>query len=108
MKDEDLICIGYIPKEHNMTSLILAKYDSENQLRIVTHVTLGVSRQKMIQGGVRESSCPFTQVPDGHKDAIWLEPVVCTVEYMPSDKEGYRQAVFKGFRDDKLPDECFI
>lgn len=32
--------------------------------------------------------------------------MVCTVEYMPSVKEGMRQAVFKGIRDDKLPEEC--
>lgn len=60
----------------------------------------------MIQAGVREGKCPLNQVPADHKDAIWLEPIVCTIEYMPSDKEGYRQAVFKGFRDDKLPEEC--
>ena len=46
MKDEDLICIGYIPKEHGMTSLIVAKYDADGQLIIVTHVTHGISRQK--------------------------------------------------------------
>ena len=91
-----------------MTSLILAKYDSENQLSIVTHVTLGVNRQKIIQSGIREGFCPLTQVPDNHKDVFWLEPIVYTIEYMPSGKEGYRQAIFKGFRDDKMPKECFI
>lgn len=34
--------------------------------------------------------------------------MVCTVEYMPSEKEGMRQAVFKGIRDDKLPEECRV
>lgn len=106
MLDEDLICIGYIPKEHGITSLILAKYDNEGQLRIVTHVTLGVNQQKMQQAGVEEERCPFSQVPVGHEGAVWLRPMVCTIEYMPSERDGYRQAVFKGFRDDKLPEEC--
>lgn len=70
MLDEDLICVGYIPKEHEMTSLVLAKYDAEGHLRIVTPVTLGVNRQKMRQVGVVEGRCPFSQVPDGHEDAV--------------------------------------
>ena len=106
MLDEDLICIGYILKEHGMTSLVLAKYDIEGQLRIVTHVTLGVNRQKMGQAGVQEGNCPVSHVPEGHEEDVWVKPMVCTIEYMPSEKDGYRQAVFKCFRDDKLPDEC--
>lgn len=108
MKDEDFVCIGYIPKEQGMTSLVLAKYDDKGQLRIITHVTLGVSRMKMEQGGVREGNCPFAQMPDGHRNAVWLEPVTCTIEYMPSDGKGYRQPVFKGFREDKAPEDCRI
>lgn len=104
MKDEDLICIGYIPKEHGMTSLIMARYDVDSQLTIVTHVTLGVSRQKIQD--IPKAECPFVRVPYGHENAVWIQPVVCTIQYMPSDKEGFRQAVFKGFRDDKLPEEC--
>lgn len=106
MLDEDLICVGYIPKEHGMTSLVLAKYDAKGQLRIVTHVTLGVNRQKMRQAGVEEGRCTISQVPEGHEGAVWLKPMVCTIEYMPTEKERYRQAVLKGFRDDKLPSEC--
>ena len=108
MKDEDFVCIGYIPKEQGMTSLVLAKYDTENQLHVITHVTLGVTKRKMKEHGVREGECRLEQIPPGHSGAVWLEPVVCTIEYMPSDKEGYRQAVFKGFREDKLPEECCI
>lgn len=104
MQDEDLICIGYMPKEHGMTSLVLAKYDSENRLKIVTHATLGVSRQKIKD--IPEGACPLDRVPDGYHATIWLKPIVCTIEYMPSDKSGYRQAVFKGFREDMLPEEC--
>lgn len=108
MKDEEFICVGYIPKEQGMISLVLAKYNNENRLHLVTHVTLGVSRTKLKQSGVREGICPFDMIPSGHEKAIWLEPVVCTIEYMPTDRDGYRQAVFKGFREDKLPEECRI
>lgn len=106
MKDEDFVCIGYIPKEQGMTSLVLAKYDESGRLLIITHVTLGVSRMKIKQGGIREGRCVLEKIPDDHKKAVWLEPVVCTVAYMPSERGGYRQPVFKGFREDKMPEEC--
>lgn len=32
--------------------------------------------------------------------------MVCTVKYMPSEKEELRHAVFKGIRDNKIPEEC--
>lgn len=46
-------------------------------------------------------SCPFSDVPVRQENAVWISPLVCTVEYMPSGKEGMRQLVFKGIRDDK-------
>lgn len=106
MKDEDFVCIGYIPKEKGITSLVLAKYDENDILHVITHVTLGVSRMKMKENGVQEGWCRLEQIPDGHERAVWLEPVVCTIEYMPTEREGYRQPVFKGFREDKQPEEC--
>lgn len=108
MKDDDFVCIGYIPKEQGMTSLVLAKYDVEKRLNIITHVTLGVSRSKMKQSGVKEGKCLLEHIPSDYKNTIWIEPIVCTIEYMPSVKEGYRQAVFKAFREDKLPEECIL
>ena len=106
MKDDDFVCLGYIPKEKGMTSLVLAKYDKDGVLHIAAHVTLGVSSVKIARQGIPEGKCPFKKVPDGCSGAVWLEPSVCTVQYMPSDREGYRQAVFKGFREDKKPEEC--
>jgi len=106
MADYEAIAIAYIPKANNMTSLVLAKYDANNNLIITNHVTLGVSLSKLKQYGMKRSNCPFQEIPKGHENAIWIEPMVCTVEYMPSEKEGLRQAVFKGIRDDKLPEEC--
>ena len=44
----------------------------------------------------------------GYENAIWIKQVVCTVEYMPSTKNGLRQAIFKGIRDEELREECKI
>ena len=60
-------------------------------------------------GYTESDASPFGYIPDGNSDAVWLHPrLVCIVEYMPSDKPGFRQAVFRGFRDDKSPIECQI
>lgn len=106
MADYEAIAIAYIPKPNNMTSLVLAKYNDSNNLVITNHVTFGVSLSKLKQYGMKISGCPLNTIPKGYENAVWIEPMVCTVEYMPSDKEGLRQAVFKGVRDDKLPGEC--
>lgn len=106
MADYEAIAIAYIPKPNNMTSLVLAKYNANNSLIITNHVTLGVSLSKLKQYDIKYSNCPFLEIPKGHENAVWIKPVVCTIEYMPSEKGGLRQAVFKGIRDDKLPEEC--
>lgn len=108
LDDDEAIVIGYIPKANHMTSLVLAKYNNKNELVITSHVTLGVSLQKLKEHGMAVSRSPFTHIPKGHENATWIKPMVCTVEYMPSEKEGYRQATFKGIRDDKSPEECRI
>lgn len=108
MQDEDFVVIGYIFKPNNMTSLVLAKYNNDNELVITNHVTLGVSLAKLRQHGIKNSKCPLNSIPRGHEKAEWIIPMVCTVEYMPSDKEGLRQPVFKGIREDKLPNECRV
>lgn len=108
IKDDDYICIGYFPPiKNNMSSLILAKYNTENKLVITSRVSLGVSISSLIQYGVKRSYCPMENL-NGYDNAIWIEPMVCTIEYMPSNKQGLRQATFKGIRDDKLPEECRI
>lgn len=108
MKDEDFICIGYILKPNNMTSFILAKYGVDNKLVISNHVTLGASLNKLRQFGYKEVECPFTETPKNCTSVVWIAPIVCTVEYMPSEQIDFRQATFKCFRDDKIPEECRI
>lgn len=57
---------------------------------------------------LNKTDCPFSEIPKGNENAIWVTPeLVCTVKYMmKTESGGMRQPVFKGLRDDKLPEEC--
>lgn len=109
MWHDDCVVCGYMKKNNNMTSLIVGQYDGA-ELVYKGHVTLGVSLRNLYQYHPRETKAPpFKMVPEGNQDAVWLVPeLVCIVESMPSDKGGFRQAVFKGFRDDKTPEQCTV
>lgn len=52
--------------------------------------------------------CPFHILPKGNDEAIWITPLlVGTVKFMEyTENGGLRQPVFKGFREDKKPEEC--
>lgn len=110
MSTDDCVVCGYIEKDNNMTSLVLGQYNNDGVLVYRGHVTLGVSLRILNQQKYAVASeCPLGTIPKGNEEAIWLEPnLVCVVESMPSDKESFRQPVFKGFRDDKTPRECII
>ncbi|MDF2486400.1 MAG: dependent ligase [Herbinix sp.] len=109
MATDDCVICGYIPKENNMTSLVLGQYDG-NDVVYRGHVTLGVSMRLLQQQGftvAKES--PFEYIPKGNEEATWMEPtLVGIVESMPTEKEAFRQPTFKGFRDDKSPRDCQI
>lgn len=109
MATDDCVVCGYVPKENNMTSLILGQYDGNN-LIYKGHVTLGVSMKLLQQQGFKTVECShFEYIPKGNEEATWIEPnLVCIVESMPTEKEAFRQPTFKGFRDDKSPFECQI
>ncbi len=104
---EDCVICGYLRKEDNRISLILGQY-GENGLVCRGHVTLGASLKALREHGYRRrDSAPFSEVPRGNEGAVWLEPeLVCIVESMPTEKEAFRQPVFRGIRDDKEPWEC--
>lgn len=107
METEDCIICGYIKKANNMTSLILGQYDN-GELVYRGHVTLVVNLRNLKQHGlhIKEVS-PFDKTPVGNEEAVWVEPeLVCVVESMPTDKDSFRQPVFKGIRNDKCPLEC--
>lgn len=109
MSSDDCIICGYIVKEKSMTSLVLGLYD-DNVLIYKGHVTLGVSLRVLNEHNYKVIDySPFGYVPPGNEDAVWLKPeLVCIIESMPTDKESFRQPVFKGIRADKLAIECKI
>lgn len=109
MASDDCIICGYIEKENNVLSLILGQYQN-GILQYKGHVTLGVSMRLLREQKIMiKKECPFSEIPKGNEDAIWLKPeLVGIVESMPSEKESFRQPVFKGFRDDKSPIECTV
>lgn len=109
MASDDCVICGYIQKENNMTSLILGQYD-DDLLVYKGHVTLGVSLRILNEHKYKIIDySPFGYVPKGNDDAVWLAPeLVCIVESMPTEKDSFRQPVFKGIRDDKLAIECRI
>ena len=107
--DDDFVLCGYIQKDNNMTSFILGKYDSGNNLKYYGHVTLGASIRTLDQYNYTIiKHHPFNcNLPKGNDNAVWIEPnLVCIVQYMPSNKEGMRQPVCKGIREDKETKEC--
>ncbi len=110
MSTDDCIVCGYIQKENHMCSLLLGQYNSNHELIYRGHVTLGVSLRilNQYQYNVIDYS-PFGYIPKGNENAVFLKPqLVCIVESMPNDKDSFRQPVFRGFRDDKAPEECII
>jgi len=103
-----VIC-GYIIKEKSMTSLIIGQYD-DDVLVYKGHVTLGASLRVLNERNYEVIDySPFGYVPPGNENAVWMRPeLVCIIESMPTDKESFRQPVFKGIRDDKLAKECKV
>lgn len=109
MSTDDCIICGYILKANDMTSLVLGQYD-DNTLIYRGHVTLGASLRVLNKHKYKVIDySPFGYVPEGNNDAVWLAPeLVCIVESMPTEKDSFRQPVFKGIRDDKLAIECKV
>ena len=104
LKDEDFVICGYIQKPGGMTSIVLGQY-SDGLLKNKGHVTLGVGGESF----QKIRSLPHTNSHfESSEPAVWVEPVLCcTVKYMEKNASGsLRQPVFKGIREDKLPEEC--
>lgn len=107
LADKDFVLCGYILKEKGVTSIILGQYHGD-ELIYKGHVTFGVKYGDLKKLPHMDHS-PFSALPPGNDNAIWIKPeLVCTVQYMPNDKDTLRQPVFKGFRDDKEPYECQV
>lgn len=105
--DDDYVICGYIPKEKGIVSLILAQYE-QGRLSYCGHVTMGVSLNYLYEHSSQSHQCPFDPKPKGNDEAVWIKPfLVGTVKFMEyTENGGLRQPVFKGFREDKKPEEC--
>lgn len=112
LMDDDFVVCGFIYKENHMISIVLGQY-RDGKLVYKGHVTLGVGGAPFakIKAQPRALRPPFDVPPPtghGNEDAVWVAPkLVCVVEYMHKTRSGgMRQPVFKGLREDKLPEEC--
>ena len=109
LKDEDYVICGYIVKDKGMASLVLGQY-AGHDLVYKGHVTLGVSGANLqrVMALPKAKAHDFVDLPPGNELAVWVKPVlVGIVQYMPRG-EVKSQPVFKGLRDDKLPEECVV
>ncbi|MBU5331742.1 DNA ligase [Anaerocolumna aminovalerica] len=105
----DAVVCGYIYKPNDMTSIIIGQYMG-SKLVYKGHVTLGAGIKKLNKYGYKViDQSPFGYVPRGNEGAVWIQPdIVCTIEYMPSKREGMRLPIFREIRDDKSPIECQV
>jgi ATP-dependent DNA ligase len=103
----DAVVCGFIRNKDDTTSIIIGQYKG-TKLVYKGHVKLGAGMRYISKHGYRRiDTSPFGYIPYGSEDAVWIEPnIVCLIEYMPSDREAMRLAVFKGIRKDKTPMEC--
>ena len=85
--DEDFFALGYLEKEHGMTSLLLAA-PRAGALQYEGHVTLGVSREAVKRFAT--AAAPPIAPPPGNEGAVWFQPPypVCTVTYMERTSAG--------------------
>lgn len=111
LMDDDFVVCGYILKENGINSIVLGQY-LESALVYKGHVKLGISTTafKIIKSIPKLSSHPFTNLPSGNENAVWIEPsLVCVVKYMmKTTNDSLRQPIFKGLRDDKTPEDCIV
>lgn len=105
--DDDFVICGYIPKEKNFVSLVLGQYRG-SELVYKGHVTLGVSLEYLYQHSRPGEDSPFHQLYESNVNAVWITPMLTgSVRFMMYTEQGsLRQPVFKGFRNDKQPQDC--
>lgn len=101
-KEEDLIILGYVPKEHTI-DLVLGRYQ-EGKFEKAGTVVTGKFKDKIVRFSEKHPAEPHFPEP---KNAIWMLPkLVGRVRYMMKTKTGgLRQPVFMGLRDDKFVDD---
>lgn len=108
-EEDDFVICGYIEKDKGIISFVLGQYDHSTMV-YKGHVTMGASLRFFSSYNIKQGSCPFSNIPEGNDQAIWLEPsLVAVVSYMEKTASGgLRQPVCRGVRDDKDPHDCQI
>lgn len=116
IKEADLVICGYQQGKGSkmVGSLVLAGFDGNN-LVYQGKVGSGFDQreERIILDRLNEilTKEPAVNIPVGEKrNTIWVKPVlVCTVHYLALTGEGLlRHPVYKGIRQDKLPEECKV
>lgn len=108
-EEDDFVICGYIEKDKGILSFVLGKYD-QTTLIYKGHVTMGASLRFFQEHHIQQGPCPFSTVPEGNEQAVWLHPeLVCVVSYMEKTPQGgLRQPVCRGIRNDKQAKDCQI
>jgi bifunctional non-homologous end joining protein LigD len=118
--DADAVVVGWTEgggaRSGSIGSLVLAMYEGDT-LRYVGNVGTGFNQKTMAEAKRRLGDLPSTVAPfpasamRGRaelKRAHWVAPkLVATIEYRQVTSAGrLRVPSFKGFREDKVPEEC--
>ncbi len=118
--DADAVVVGWTEgggaRSGSIGSLVLAMYEGD-ALRYVGNVGTGFNQKTMAEAVQRLADLPPTGLPfpsSIYRDrpelrrAHWVAPeLVATVEYRQVTSAGrLRVPSFRGFRDDKAPEEC--
>ncbi len=106
--DDDFVVCGYEPAAQSMNAVALGQY-RDGALVYKGRVMLGAAGEAFEKiRRLKQIPCPFGVPPKGNAATVWVRPsLVCTVKFMARTAAGgLRQAVFKGLRPDKTPEEC--
>lgn len=121
--DLDAVVVGWTEgsgsREGTLGSLVLALYDGEGNLSHVGSVGTGFNRESLADAVDRLGQLPSSENPFGVaavkgspelRKAHWVAPtLVATLEYRELTNAGrLRAPAFKGFREDKAPEDCTI
>ncbi len=121
--DLDAVVVGWTEgsgsRDGTLGSLVLALYDEERGLRHVGNVGTGFNRESLADAVDRLGKLPVSENPfeaaalkgsPELRKAHWVAPtLVATLEYRELTNAGrLRAPAFKGFREDKAPEDCTI
>jgi bifunctional non-homologous end joining protein LigD len=121
--DLDAVVVGWTEgsgsRDGTLGSLVLALYDGEDSLRHVGNVGTGFNRESLADAVNRLRNLPGSDNPfraaalnssPELRKAHWVAPtLVATLEYRELTNAGrLRAPAFKGFREDKAPEDCTI